>query len=127
MRAAIKQLRFWETVGLVVVFDTSCEIGLAIGFSSIRRDPPVLSTAVIGYVISLIATIEQRKTAPRALWWTSIVWASVGILTWLSEALRFFQGYDAGVFLLPGILLVAIDWVMFYKDKTLQSEPWGKW
>lgn len=127
MRAAIKQLRFWETVGLLVFFDTSCNIGISIGFANFRSGPPVLSTQVIGYVISIIATMEQRRTAPRALWWTSIAWASLGVLTWVAEMLRFFWDYDLNIYMLPGFLLVALDWTMFYRDKTLQNEPWGKW
>ena len=122
MRETIRRLRLWETVWLVAYMDTACNIGISAGFAfgSSGDRAPILSTQVVGYIISLIGSYEQRRTAPRAFLWTSVGWAVLGIVSWVAEAIRLFAGIDLGVLVLPGALLAVLDWIMFRQDPTLR-------
>jgi hypothetical protein len=77
----------------------------------------VLSSAAIGYMVSLIGTLLQGGKKHRAWWVASLVLSLLGLVSFLNEGRRFMEG-TAGLesfqFLvsLPP-LLIAVDWVMF--------------
>jgi hypothetical protein len=86
-------------------------------FSVAYSQHVIISTAALGYAVSLIGTLMQGGKKCRAWWVASLVLSLLGLISFLNEGRRFtadtagLQSLQFVVSLPP--LLVAVDWVMF--------------
>jgi len=118
---AVWQRTIEATTGGGIEVSTGWVYRLSLGLESeftIKPNPiagapqVALSTAIVGYALSLVGTLLQKGTAEKSLWTLSLVFSGLGILTYGNELVRNLVGYDLRMIIGTGIVLVVIDWMM---------------
>ncbi len=82
-------------------------------------EPAVLSTAILGYVFSFLATLFLQRDQSTWKWNLSIALSVLGFISLFNEALRLFLGYDFQLMLTLPALLVLLDWLLYKQELTL--------
>jgi len=133
MKPAIILLRILETlflVGVVITYTvTPTEHAWHFAFLAVLcnfsitsgADQIVISSAVLGYVLSLLGTSLQWNTANRKLRFASLVLALLGFFVCANEIARYFLGHSFQVFVHIPIAVVVMDWMMVWKGKPSET------
>ena len=84
---------------------------LAFSFNIGAKDEIVLSTMLLGYIISFLTSFSILQQKKSKLVIASMVLSSLGILSYGHEIVRLFTGYDFQIMINMAILLVILDWL----------------
>lgn len=92
-----------------------------IGLSVLYADDAtthVINSLIVGYALSLIATLALYKKKKNALWALSLLIALAGLASHANEIVRLFQEHNLQIVVDLSIVLVALDWLMAFGKKV---------
>ena len=130
-------IRSLET--LFIILNAVAFKGLSVGssvvykftfnFALISIDPyaseVIIDTAVIGYLLSLVATLFMYKNHKTYLYKVSLILSTLGIVTFILETIRFFSMHHFQVVIQAGVILIIIDWYVLLRKEEKASEVRG--
>jgi len=80
-------------------------------------DQIVISSAVVGYLISLIGTLVWWRNTELKLRLWPLGLTVLGLIVCLNEIGRYFFGYQFQILIHLPIAVVIINWVLLFRDK----------
>ena len=128
MKKALLGLRILETIFLIGIifgfYRKADQImltfnALNLGFhinATVNSSPAILSTAILGYLFSLLGTLFFQRDQSSLKSLISLIVAALGFISLTNEMIRFFAGYDFQFLITIPVLLVPLDWYLFKQE-----------
>ncbi|HEX7026685.1 MAG TPA: hypothetical protein VF268_05545 [Gammaproteobacteria bacterium] len=91
-------------------------IGLSYAYSD-ESQTFILNSLLLGYALSLYATLALHKRKKNTLWFLSLLIALTCFAGLVNEIVRFFNGHTLQIVIDLSIVLLALDWLMMFGKK----------
>ncbi len=125
MNKSLKLLRIIETIFLVGIiaeiwlpdrqfdlFFLSIKFNFWFGIGGTRF---LISSRLLGYLLSIIATTRQWKSTDSSIKYFSIIIASLGVLSYVNMIARVFVYHPVSFLFDFAMILIILDWILVKK------------